>query len=72
METSTIDRLFLELAQVTRAHTHREIFLISKLREIYANLQELEGRAIDIVELKIEITVIKGSIGDPWLSGYGS
>ena len=72
METSTIDRLFLELAQVTRAHTHREIFLMSKLREIYANLQELEGRAIDIVELKIEIAVIKGSIGDPWLSGYGS
>ena len=45
METETIDKLFLELSQVTRATTARESALTNALLNLYIAYDELEGNS---------------------------
>ena len=44
-ETQTLDRLFLELSQFTKARTRRELDLEATLREVHKQLTEDDGMA---------------------------
>lgn len=59
METETIDRLFLELSQFTRATTGKELALANQLAEAKAEIERLRKALREIYE------VYAGSEGIP-------
>jgi len=50
METETIDRLFLELSQFTRATTGKELALANQLAEAKAEIERLRGMLISALD----------------------
>lgn len=52
MITDTIDRLFLELSQVTAANTQKELRFMTKVEELETRNRKLEKKIMQVEELR--------------------
>ena len=62
METETIDRLFLELSQFTRATTGKELALANQLAEAKAEIEQLREALAFYAEWGIDAPAVDAII----------